>query len=103
MLWPPVHRAIAVGEALLVATALAEACHLIRLHPRADEPYDRMTVVMEREGGDTLFLAGWLGSILSDHLAILRVGQTTLFPNAKFVTWERRRLDGSIHVARRQI
>jgi hypothetical protein len=101
--WTPAHRVIAIGTARLVATTLAEGCHLIRLHPTADAPYDRMTVVTEREGGGVLFLAGWLGSIITEHLDLLRAGRSGLFPAATIVAWERRRRDGSIHLARLRI
>jgi hypothetical protein len=101
--WAPVHRVVSIGAARLVATALAEGCHLIRLHPTVEAPYDRMTVVTEREDGAVLFLAGWLGSIVTEHLSLLRAGHAALFPNATAVAWERRRRDGSIHLAHLRI
>jgi hypothetical protein len=43
---------------------LAPGCYPIRQHPKVGAPYDRRTVVTQRDDGAELFLTGWLGSII---------------------------------------
>lgn len=92
------HRTAFIGPMMLVATELAPGAHLVRIHPSADVAYDRMIGVAELDGGATLFLAGWIGR--PPPLGDWREAKAALFPNAQSVTWERRRDDGAVHLAR---
>jgi hypothetical protein len=93
----PEHRLVTIGGAQLVATLLPAVSHLVRLHPVAGEQYDRMTVVSEINEGRELFLSGWIGRPLG--LREWRAAKDALFPAAQAVAWERRRSDGSRHLA----
>ncbi len=88
------HRAAPIGCATLVSTALPPSSHLVRLHPAPGQPYDRMIVVTERDGGRELFLSGWIGPPLT--LSHWRAAKAALFPAAETVVWERRSADGSL-------
>jgi hypothetical protein len=94
----PVHRFATVDGGKIVATALPCASHLVRFHPDAELPYDRMIVVTELDAGRILFLSGWIGPPLG--VVAWRIAKAELFPSAELVMWERRRRDGSARLVR---
>jgi hypothetical protein len=91
----PPHRIVPIGEARLVTTLLSAASHLVRVHPREGEDYDRMIVVTEQEGGKALFLSGWVGKPLTPRE--WREAAAFLFPKARVVRFERRK-DGRVRL-----
>ncbi|MBB4860386.1 hypothetical protein HNO88_003729 [Novosphingobium chloroacetimidivorans] len=90
-----VHRAVALGGDQLVATALPSSSHLVRFHP-AGLDYDRLIVVTELDEGRKLYLSGWIGKPLT--LGQWRDAAALLFPQAEFVSWERKRGDGTFRL-----
>lgn len=92
---PLAHRTAAAGDGMLAATELPPGSHLIRLHPKAGGPYDRMLVVSEQDEGRRLVLSGWIGPPLTRSQ--WRAAKAALFPAAEVVSWERRRPDGTFH------
>lgn len=71
----------------VVVTPLPRRSYLARFHPRAELPYDRLTVISELAQGRKLFIQGWQGAPLkvSQWHALRRAH----FPRARGVGWNR--------------
>ena len=76
----------------LISTPIPEKSHLVRFMDGPNS-YDRMIVVTELDGGEVLFLQGWIGKPLSHNE--WRAARDLLFPNAREVRFERMR-DGEM-------
>lgn len=76
----------------LISTPLPAGSHLVRF---MDGPngYKQMIVVTELDGGEVLFLQGWIGKPLTP--SEWREARDLLFPNAREVRFERIR-DGEM-------
>jgi hypothetical protein len=71
----------------LYATDIPANSRQVRFLPGDGPEYDRMIVVTEEDGGETLFLQGWIGQPLS--AAEWRQAKAELYPRATRVRFER--------------
>jgi hypothetical protein len=72
----------------LNVSRLAPASHLVRVLDDDGVSYSRMICVTELDGGETLFLAGWIGTPLTPRQ--WREGRDQLFPRARRICFDRR-------------